>query len=100
MKVARKGSGTVSRAHEKGSGTFSRAKRSLTPFRVAFGEGWILLAGMAVAAAALVGLFVLSSARPVRLALGVALTLLLVRFAIAPAAAAFTRALRRKRRTS
>jgi hypothetical protein len=51
---------------------------------------------MAVTAAALVGLFVLSSQRPLRLAAGVLLTLLGVRFVLAPAAAAFTRALRRR----
>ena len=64
--------------------------------RVAFGEGWILIAGMAAAAAALFGMWTAGSGGSWRALLGMAAVFFLIRFGIAPLAAAFTRALRRR----
>ncbi|HET6201844.1 MAG TPA: hypothetical protein VFI25_03450 [Planctomycetota bacterium] len=63
--------------------------------RVAYGEGWVLLAGMAVAAAALLGMWGIGSRGSLRALAGMAAVYAAVRLAIAPAAAAFTRRLRR-----
>jgi len=64
--------------------------------RIAYGEGWILLAGMALAAAALLGMWRIGSRGSGRVLLGMVAVYAAVRLAIAPAAAAFTRRLRRR----
>lgn len=64
--------------------------------RLAFGEGWILIAGMAAAATALLGMWAAGSRGSLGTLLGMAGVFLAVRFGVAPLAAAFTRALRRR----